>query len=149
MPSKILAHQDSPGMADSSDTQFSRCRRNNRRIKHRESGPPILLLEKLALESRAGIAKPGNARIALEQVVCKTELKILCQPKLQEPVDILMAISGLEAIFDLEDSGLHRLCRCGKCTTIRHADNLIGCAGPVVDLRRIAALRSLLGGPRI
>ncbi len=84
-------------MADSSDTQFGGCRRDNRRIKHRESGPPIFLLEKLALESRAGIAKAGNARIALEQVVCKTELKIFCQPKLQEPVDILMTgpLAGL------------------------------------------------------
>src|SRR5207302_6867463 len=100
---------------------------------------------KLVLESRAGIAKAGNARIALEQVVCKTELKISCHPKLQEPVDVLMTISGLETIFDLEDSGLHRLCRSGKCRAIRHGDNLIGYAGCVVDLSRIAALRSLPG----
>ena len=100
-------------MAHRPRADFRRRRWNRRGIQHRERRPPILFSKKFVLESRSRIAAPRHSRIPLDRIIPETQLKIFRHAKLQQSIDILVAIGDFEPILDLEHSGLHgfRSCR--------------------------------------
>jgi len=78
-----------------------------RGVQHRECRHPGFLFDNLVFESSSGISAPRHAGIRARLDCSRNAAPDFSSVKFQQPVDILVALGGLQAILDFENAGLY------------------------------------------